>query len=178
MRLFGILSASAVAAFAAALVVTTPVSAQDTEQPKTTKLGEFNDWEAHTYQGEQGKVCYVLSRPKQMLPTNREHGDVYFFVTDRPAEGVTNEASVLVGYTFADGSTVTVDVDGTKFTMFTKADGAWMEDPADEQKLVDAMRAGRDMTVSGRSSRGTNTTYKFSLSGVTASTDRINRECG
>jgi len=35
------------------------------------------------------------------------------------------------------------------------------------------MRAGRDMSLSGFSRRGTNTVYKYSLSGVTASLKEI-----
>ncbi|MEM0907210.1 MAG: invasion associated locus B family protein [Pseudomonadota bacterium] len=72
---------------------------------------------------------------------------------------------------------MTVDVDGKTFNLFTKDDGAWVEAPADEQSLVAAMKAGRSMTVKGRSARGTATTYTFSLSGVTAGTNRIASEC-
>jgi invasion protein IalB len=68
-------------------------------------------------------------------------------------------------------------VDGQEFTMVTKEDGAWVESPAEEDQLVAAMRAGRQMTVKGRSHRGTDTTYTFSLSGVTASTNRIAEAC-
>ncbi len=63
---------------------------------------------------------------------------------------------------------MTVDVDGQEFSLFTKDDGAWVESPADEAQLVAAMRAGSRMTVKGQSARGTETTYTFSLSGVTA----------
>lgn len=164
---------------ASALIALLPAAAlaQAQAQPAPQSLGQFSDWEAFAYEGEQGKVCYVLSKPKQLRPADRDHGDVYFFITSRPAEGVRNEASVIVGYTFDENSTVTVDVDGTKFNMFTKADGAWVESPADEAQLLEAMRAGRQMSVHGRSSRGTDTTYDFSLSGVTASTNAILSEC-
>ena len=66
------------------------------------------------------------------------------------------------------GEVDSVDIDGQKFTMFTKKDGAWMANPAEERKLVAAMKAGREMVVSGVSARGTQTTYTYSLSGVTA----------
>jgi invasion protein IalB len=98
-------------------------------------------------------------------------------VTTRPAEGVSSEPSLLVGYPFKDKSSVSVDIDGKGFTLFTNNDGAWVENAATEAQLVSAMRAGREMTVTGESSRGTRTTYKFSLSGVTAAIDDSNAAC-
>lgn len=156
---------------AALLLILLPFSAAAQGAP--TLLQQYNAWEAYRYENNGTIVCYILSKPQTLAPTNRNHGDVFFFVSNRPQENVENEASVLVGYPFDEGSTVTVDVDGQDFTLFTKDDGAWVESKADERQLVAAMRAGRTMTVRGRSSRGTDTTYTFSLSGVTAGTNRI-----
>lgn len=142
-----------------------------------TLVQKYNDWEVYSYDGQSGKICYALSKPKDMQPADRDHGDVFFFVSNRPSEGVKGETSMLVGYTFKESSAVTVDVDGQKFTLFTKGDGAWMENPAQEASLLAAMRAGRAMSATGASARGTQTTYRYSLSGVTAATDRINQIC-
>lgn len=160
---------------AAILLILLPISAFAQDAP--TLLEQYNDWEAYRYDGNGQKTCYILSKPKTLSPSNRNHGDVFFFVTSRPAEKVFNEISVLVGYPFAPDSTVTVDVDGKVFNLFTKEDGAWVESTAEEQQLVAAMKAGRSMTVKGKSARGTDTTYTFSLSGVTASTNRLSSEC-
>ncbi|MBJ3774050.1 invasion associated locus B family protein [Acuticoccus mangrovi] len=149
------------------------VSFSAAAQGAPTLLEQFNDWEAYRFEANGQVTCYILSKPKTLSPSNRNHGDVFFFLTSRPGENVTNEVSVLVGYPFAPDSTVTVDVDGQKFTLFTKEDGAWVESTAEEQQLVTAMRAGRSMSVSGTSARGTNTSYTFSLSGVTAGSNRI-----
>ncbi len=160
---------------AAILLVLLPISAFAQGAP--TLLEQYNDWEAYRYDGGGQKTCYILSKPKTLSPPNRNHGDVFFFLTSRPAENVFNEVSVLVGYPFAPDSTVTVDIDGQNFTLFTKDDGAWVEQPADEQQLVAAMKAGRSMSVRGKSARGTDTTYTFSLSGVTAGANRLASEC-
>ncbi|WP_420393794.1 invasion associated locus B family protein [Acuticoccus sp.] len=143
-----------------------------------TLLEQFSDWEAYRYEGQDGNVtCYLLSKPKTLAPPDRNHGDVFFFLTTRPAEEVTHEASVLVGYPFAPDSNVVVDIDGQEFQLFTKDDGAWVESPADEAQLLVAMRAGSRMTVRGTSARGTETSYTFSLSGVTAGSNRIASGC-
>ncbi len=142
-----------------------------------TLIGQNNDWDTYSYGGAKGKVCYALSKPTKLAPSDRNHGDVFFFISNRPGENVNNEPSVIVGYSFKEQSSVSVDIDGNKFTMFTKNDGAWMANPTEERQLVGAMKAGRSMVVSGVSSRGTQTTYTFSLSGVTASISAADKAC-
>ncbi|MBO6756787.1 MAG: hypothetical protein JJ902_10715 [Roseibium sp.] len=142
-----------------------------------TLLKQHKDWAAYSLASGSGKVCYALTKPTQMLPADRNHGDVFFFVTSRPAEGVSSEPSLLVGYPLKDQSAVTADVDGTAFSLFTNNDGAWVDNAATEAQLVAAMKAGREMTVRGESSRGTKTTYRFSLSGVTAAINTAQQAC-
>ncbi|PLX38304.1 MAG: hypothetical protein C0606_08820 [Hyphomicrobiales bacterium] len=142
-----------------------------------TLISQQKDWAAYSYAGSKGKVCYALSKPKKLEPGDRNHGDVFFFISNRPGEGVNNEPSLIVGYPFRDGSKVDVNIDGKAYSMFTKGDGAWVENAAQEASLVAAMKAGSSMTVSGVSSRGTNTSYTFSLSGITASVNIVDKEC-
>ncbi|MHA1189706.1 MAG: invasion associated locus B family protein, partial [Alphaproteobacteria bacterium] len=73
--------------------------------------------------------------------------------------------------------TVSVNIGGTLFTMFTQADSAWLFNEAEESNLLAAMKAGSDMTISGMSRRGNKTTYRMSLSGVTAAANKILSEC-
>ncbi|MEP3667636.1 MAG: hypothetical protein ABJN42_13005, partial [Roseibium sp.] len=88
-----------------------------------TLLKQHKDWAAYALTGGSGKVCYALTKPTTMLPGDRNHGDVFFFVTSRPAEGVSSEPSLLVGYPFKDKSSVTVNIDGKDFSLFTNNDG-------------------------------------------------------
>ena len=141
------------------------------------KLGDFSNWTAWSYSGNKGKVCYVHAVPRSKKPDALNHGDVSFFIRKSPGEGVANEANFVVGYPFQDNSTVLVDIDGRKFTMFTQEDSAWLLNSAEEPELVEAMRAGSKMTVTGTSRRGNQTTYDYSLSGVTAATNKIASEC-
>ena len=55
---------------------------------------------------------------------------------------------------------------------------AWSNTPADDAKLVEAMRKGGKLTVKGVSSRGTETVDQFSLSGFTAAMKAISDACG
>ncbi len=150
----------------ALVVLITSLATATAQTPNLIK--QFRDWGVYSYSGQKGKVCYILAKPREKRPADRNHGDVFFFVTTRPGEGVEAEPSVIVGYSFKADSKVTVSIDGTDFAMFTQGEGAWIENSAEEGKLVSAMRAGRNMSVAGTSTRGTSTRYTFSLSGVTA----------
>lgn len=138
-----------------------------------TRIKQHNAWGAYSHSGSNGKICYVLSVPTQKEPADRDHGDVFFMVAKHPGQNVNFEPQFTVGYPFADESKVTLEIDGKKFSMFTKGSNAWMENPAEESTVVAAMRAGSKMSVTGQSRRGTQTRYAYSLSGVTASLKEI-----
>lgn len=156
----------------AALFLAAPAAAQS-----ATPLGQFRDWAAYVAETSNGKVCYVLSQPKQMQPSNVNRDPVYFFITSRPDQGVNNEVSVVIGYPYQDGSQSTAEIGSDSFTLFTKDDGAWVENAAEENRLVEAMRAGMTMVVKGTSRRGTNTTDNYSLAGISAALDKMGEEC-
>jgi hypothetical protein len=142
-----------------------------------TQLGTFRDWTAYTYNDQRGKVCFAASQPTDTEPKNVNRDPVFFMVSNRPVESVRNEASVIIGYPFKADSKVTAEVDGQSYTMFTKGDGAWVENAAEEQALIAAMKAGRQLVVKGTSQRGTLTTDSYPLTGITAAINRIDQEC-
>lgn len=139
----------------------------------TNLIKRHKDWGAYSHQGTTGKICYILSAPVKKEPAERDHGDVYFMLSLHPGQTGTVEPQFTVGYPFKDESKVALVIDGKTFTMFTVGSNAWMENRTEEQQVIDAMRAGQDMSLSGFSRRGTNTVYTYSLSGVTASLNEI-----
>ena len=52
------------------------------------KMAEHGDWATYSYQAQNGKVCYVLTvpKPKSMQPPSVDHGDMFFFVSQRPGQ--------------------------------------------------------------------------------------------
>jgi invasion protein IalB len=156
-RVFGTLTSAALLA----------VGFTTAAQAQATQFKQHKDWGAYSYQASGGKNCFVLSKPTKKSPADRDHGDVYFMVAKK-ADGSGFEPQFRAGYSFAENSNVTVNVDGKAFTMFTQGDGAWLRNKAEEPGLVQAMRAGRAMNVQATSRRGTATSYDYSLSGITA----------
>lgn len=141
------------------------------------RIGTYKDWSSYAYSDSRGKVCYAASQPKTQAPQGLNRDPAYFMVTARPSENVRSEVSVIIGYPFKEGSKLVVDIDGQKFSMFTKDDGAWIENAAQETALIAALKKGHSMSVSGTSRRGTQTTDSYSLSGISASLDALAKSC-
>jgi invasion protein IalB len=166
----------------AALALTTGsgVLAQGAAKPSLD--GTFNDWTIWSYTGSyngngDGKVCYIYAEPDRMQPDKLDHGRVSFSVTISPSQGIGNEANFVAGYALKEQSPVTIDIDGKKFTMFTQGDSAWLVNKDDETQLLAAMKDGKTMVIKATSRRGNQTTYNYSLSGVTAASDKMTTEC-
>ncbi|PTM96360.1 invasion associated locus B family protein [Mycoplana dimorpha] len=158
--------------FATALtLVLATASVASAQSP--TRIQQFNAWGAYSYQATGGKVCYVLSIPKEKAPSSVDHGDIFFLVSQRPGQNISYEPQAMMGYPLKENSKVNVVVDGRTFVMFTKGNSAWVENAAEEPALVAAMKSGKDMSVQATSRRGTGTTYSYSLSGISAALKQI-----
>lgn len=146
------------------------------------KLGTFKNWSALTSGSGDTKVCYALSAPKMMEPTKVKRDPAYMLINDWPGRKAKSEPEIVPGYQYKDGSKVTVEIGEDKFEFFTKNDGgvggAWVEQQADETRLVDAMRRGAEVIVTGISKRGTMTRDTYSLAGLSDALDKIHEACG
>ena len=142
-------------------------------------LGQYGDWGAYAATAGGGKVCYALATPSSTRtnPANRPRDPVYLFISTRPAENVRNEVSIIIGYQLKPESDVNVEIGNNKFVMYTKADGAWLSNAAEEARMVETMRKGADIVVTGTSSRGTQSTDRYSLKGLSQALDRTAKEC-
>src|ERR1700716_2049356 len=144
-----------------------------------TLIGQFGTWGAYTATPNGKKVCFALANPSSSKtnPPNRPRDPAYAFVSTRPAEKVTNEVSVMIGYTLKPGSESTLEVGGASYAMYTQGDGLWIKNAAEEERMVDAMRKAADVTVKGVSAKGTETTDTFSLKGLSQALDRLAQDC-
>ena len=70
---------------------------------------------------------------------------------------MVNEISVKMGYPFGEGAKATVTIGSTKFELFTKDEGAFVDKPETEADMIAAMKTGSTMKIDGKSARGTAT---------------------
>ncbi len=156
---------------AAAMVA--PLYAQGIEA-----IGTFGDWSAFQLSEDGNPACYMSSEPTKATGDYKNRGDVFATVTHRPAEKRIGEVSIVAGYSYKKESAVEVTIGKQGFELFTQEDGAWAPDGASDKKLVQAMRKGNKMVVTGTSSRGTLTTDTYSLKGFTKGYRAIGKACG
>ena len=152
-------------------ISTFPASAEQKD------LGTFGDWRAVSEGSGNKRLCYIGSAPKKSEGKYTSRGDVHFLVTNRPADRVKGEVSVAAGYVYKDGKDAEAEVDGKKFKLFTRGENAWAYDAGSDKAMVGALKAGRQLVVRGTSSRGTETTDTYSLSGFTAALAAIDKAC-
>ena len=144
-----------------------------------TLLGQFGDWGAYAASSGGRTLCYALAKPSSQAtqPAGRPRDPAYVFISTRPGENVRNEVSIVVGYPFKPGFEASADIGSAKYAMYTQADGAWVKNPAEEARMIEAMRRGADLVVTGESGKGTKSTDKYSLKGLSQALDRVAQEC-
>ncbi len=150
-------------------------------QESTNRVAAKTDWSVFV---EQDPVeCWSVSAPKETVNTRDgrvvavRRGDILLFITFRPSDEVQGEVSFTGGYPFAQGSTVTLEVDGSSFELFTDGEWAWPATSSDDAKITTSMKRGTNATLTARSSRGTVTKDTFSLLGFTAALEEAERRC-
>ena len=144
-----------------------------------TLIGQFGTWGAYTATPKGKKVCFALAKPSasKTNPPNRPRDPAYAFVSTRPAEKVSNEVSIMIGYNLKPGSESTLEVGGASYAMYTQGDGLWIKNAAEEERMVDALRKASDAVVKGVSAKGTETTDTFSLKGLSQALDKLAQDC-
>ena len=140
-------------------------------------VARFSDWSAYVSDSPTNKVCFAISQPKDSKPKNVKRGPIYFYISHWPADKVRNEISVKIGYPFKPNTASEIKIGTDRFKLFTKDEGAFVESVDNEQRLINAMKTGSTMVITGRSARGTLTTDRYSLNGISAALDKINSEC-
>ncbi|WP_318338198.1 invasion associated locus B family protein [Defluviimonas sp. D31] len=150
-----------------------------TAQVSTNRVAADTDWSV--FVEESPKECWGVSAPKETVNTKDgksvevRRGDILLFVTYRP--GAAGEVSFTGGYPFADGSTVGLDIGGTKFDLFSEGEWAWSGSKDEDAKIIAALKAGASAIVTAHSSRGTETKDTFSLLGISAALDEAEKRC-
>jgi len=166
--------------FAAAALFAAGVLPAAADGPQ--KLGTYKNWSTFASGAGDSKVCYALSTPKMSEPAKLKRDAVYFLINDWPGRKAKGEPEFVPGYQYKDNAKVTAVVGSDKFEFFTKnengAGGAWVEQQADETRLIEAMRRGAEIIFTGVSKRGTMTHDTFSLAGLSDALDQAHQACG
>jgi hypothetical protein len=146
---------------------------------KPTLLGQFGEWGAYAATPGGKKVCFAIARPtsSETTPPAKSRNPSYMFISSRPADKVSNEVSIVIGYPFKPNTEASAVIGAASFALYTQQDGAWIKNVSEEARLVEALRSGQSAVVKGVSVKGTQSTDTFSLKGFSQALDRTDQEC-
>ena len=121
--------------------------------------------------------CYIGSFPLDTdLPKTKKRGDSYIIVY-KIIGSDENIVQVEAGYNYNLEKNITVKIDNTSFKFYSTKDSyetAWTDD---DKKVINAMKKGLTLLLSGESARGTTTNDTYNLNGFTASINKLNKDC-
>jgi hypothetical protein len=140
-------------------------------------LQVYGDWNVYATPPGRTKVCYALSHPKSRLPSNLKDVQGFMFVATRPAERVKNEISLIMNFDLKEGGNHQALLGRDQFDLVAKGKNLWVKNPAEEPRVVEAMKRASELTVKGTSAKGNATTDKYSLKGFGDALDRVQKEC-
>jgi invasion protein IalB len=176
------------------------------EAAKPALVASFGDWNVFVGEAGKGRICYTLAQPKSRDPASLKRDPGYAFISDRPAEGVRNEVSFIMGFDVAGGADAAeakLDpkpgekpasksdaksktsagpapvalVDETSFEMLPKGGNLWVKNAAKEGALITEMRKGAKLVIKAASLKGHQSIDTYSLTGFAQALDRLQKEC-
>jgi invasion protein IalB len=172
------------------------------EPAKPALVATFGDWNVFVGEAGKGRICYTLAQPKTREPASLKRDPGYAFISDRPAEGVRNEVSFIMGFDVASGVDATESkpdskptpkpdaksktpaalaplalVDEATFEMLPKGGNLWVKNAAKEGALITEMRKGAKLVIKAASLRGHQSIDTYSLTGFAQALERVQKEC-
>lgn len=150
-------------------------------QESTNRVAAETDWSV--FVGDNPTECWAVTAPKETVNTRGgqvvtvNRSEILLMVFDRPGASVKGQLAFTGGYPFASGRSITMTIGNSKYQMSTSGEWAWPPTPADDAKIVAAMKRGATAVITAQSGRGTNTKDTFSLLGFTAALEDAQKRC-
>lgn len=138
-------------------------------------LGRFEDWTIWEIQGNEHRICYMITglKGRQRFSNLRPA----LFVTVKPGEDTPNEVSVRSKKIASHDGAIRAEIGARSFPLFRRHERAWLDgDEENEKELLKAMRRGVTMTVRDASGKAT-FAESFSLIGFTKAEQALSDIC-
>jgi len=141
------------------------------------KVGKFKDWEAMIIVEQTGKVCFAQSIPVLQSPKSNLR-DARMFVSFRPGEKVSNEISITGGYEFNKKNSIIATSGKSNYKFDIIQEGfAWIADNKLENKMINTMKKGSRIMITGHNQKGSQTKDHYSLLGFTKAYNAAKTSC-
>lgn len=162
----------------ACLVLAVALSPQASAQTgSASMIGQYGDWGVYVSPGSN-RVCFALSQPRERQPSGLKRDPAYIFLSTRPGDNVRNEFSVIVGFPLKEDADPSAQIGNDSYALYARKDGAvWIRNAAEEPRLIESLRKGRELVMRSTSVRGNETVDRYSLTGLSQALDRVAQEC-
>ena len=141
------------------------------------KIGKFKDWETIVIKNDSKLVCFAQSKPVLQSPKSYKR-EARLFVSFRPNEKIVNEISITAGYEFNNENSITAKSGKFKYKFdIAQENFAWMADNKMEKKMINTMKKGSRIMVSGHNQKGSQTIDHYSLLGFTKAYSAAKKNC-
>ncbi|WP_342149268.1 invasion associated locus b family protein [Methylorubrum sp. SB2] len=152
-------------------------------------LAVFGDWNVFTNGGQgRDKLCYAIAQPTSRSPKSLARDTGYLFVS--LAKGSpSSEIAVMLGFkpkpaaaqakagATAAPSDPYLTVGATRYGLVVKDENAWIQNQADEPRIVAEMSRTQTATVRTTSQRGNPTQDEYAMGGFAEALKRAREEC-
>jgi hypothetical protein len=150
----------------------TPLKAEELKE-----IGKFKDWQTMVLIEPTGMVCFAQSSPVLQAPKSNKR-DARLFVTFRPNEKIIDEISASPGYEFNQNNSVTATSGKEKIKFDIVQQGfAWIADNKIEKRMVNVMKKGSRLMITGYNQNGSQTIDHYSLLGFSKAYDAAKTAC-
>ncbi len=156
---------------------------------QATPVVTFGDWNVFTNGQGKARVCYAIAQPQTRSPNTLQRDTAYLFVTIRKGENVQNEIAVMFGFkpkpaasqakpgASAGRTDPYIALGNTRFGLVVKDENAWVQNQAEEARIVSEMARSPTATVRTTSMRGKPTSDDYALGGFGEAIKRAREEC-
>ena len=141
------------------------------------KIGKFKDWETIVIKNDSKLVCFAQSKPVLQSPKSYKR-EARLFVSFRPNEKILNEISITAGYEFNNQNSITAKSGKFRYKFdIAQENFAWMADNKKKKKMINTMKKGSRIMVSGYNQEGSQTIDHYSLLGFTKAYKAAKKSC-
>ena len=154
------------------LLIVTESSAQEIK-----KVGKFKDWETIVVTDGAKKLCFAQSKPVLQSPKKNPR-EARLFISCRPADKNKDEVSITSGYQYNTQNSITAKSGKNKIKFDVKKENfAWIGDTGLERKMVNVMKKGSRIMITGYNQSGSQTIDHYSLMGFTKAYNTAKKSC-
>ena len=141
------------------------------------KIGKFKDWETMVIKNDSKLLCFAQSKPVLQSPKSYKR-EARLFVSFRPNEKIINEISITSGYEYNNENSIIAKSGKHKYKFdIAQENFAWLADNKMEKKMINTMKKGSRIMVSGYNQKGSQTIDHYSLLGFTKAYNTAKKSC-